>query len=106
MNAGKINIAQYFELTVWLSALIALALMDPASGGHYSLCVFKWLGFSFCPGCGLGHSISWLFHGNVYQSFQAHPLGIFAVAVLTHRIYSLIKNIFLTPYKINSYASR
>ncbi|MBC7936899.1 MAG: DUF2752 domain-containing protein [Rhizobacter sp.] len=66
--------------------------MNPAADNHYSLCFFKWMGFSFCPGCGLGHSISWLFHGNIGKSFSEHPLGIFAVGILIHRIYKIIKN--------------
>jgi hypothetical protein len=84
----------YFELSAWVAALTWLACIDPAAEAHFSLCVFKWAGFSFCPGCGLGHSVSWLFHGDVQRSFQAHPLGIFAVAVLLYRIYSLVKNHF------------
>jgi hypothetical protein len=68
--------------------------MNPAGDTHYSLCFFKWAGISFCPGCGLGHSISWLFRGEIMASFKAHPLGIFAIAVLLHRIYILIKNRF------------
>lgn len=80
---------QYFELTVWISSLVLLALMDPTTDVHYSFCIFKFLGIQFCPGCGLGHSISFLFHGDWQQSFSAHPLGIFAVAVILHRIYKL-----------------
>lgn len=85
----------YFELAAWAGGLIGLACANPATQGHLSLCIFKWLGFSFCPGCGLGHSITWLFHGNIQQSLQAHPLGIFAVAILLHRIFTIIKNNFI-----------
>jgi hypothetical protein len=83
---------------VWITALLLLALMDPAEDPHYSLCFFKWAGISFCPGCGLGHAISWLFRGELIASFKSHPLGIFALTVLLHRIYVLIKKryIFLT----------
>jgi hypothetical protein len=84
----------YFELCTWLTGLLFLALMNPAETTHFSICIFKWMGLSFCPGCGLGHSVSWLFHGNLTQSFQAHPLGIFALAVLLFRIFTLIKNNF------------
>jgi len=97
-QVAKKYFVQYFELSVWVAGLLALALMDPVAGGHYSLCVFRWLGFSFCPGCGLGHSISWLFHGDIVRSFNEHPLGIFAVVILLHRIYTLTKKrtVFLT----------
>lgn len=80
---------KYFEITAWVSALVMLALMDPATDTHYSFCVFKFIGIKFCPGCGLGHSISYLFHGNLKASFDAHPLGAFAVAVIIARIYKL-----------------
>jgi hypothetical protein len=86
----KINIGTYFELSVWVLGLVFLGLMNPSSEGHFSICLFKWLGFSFCPGCGLGHSISWLFRGEIRQSLHAHPLGVFALTVLMHRIYVLI----------------
>lgn len=98
MQRIKKYLSQYFEALVWITGLVLLALMDPAAEGHYSLCFFKWAGFSFCPGCGLGHSISWLFHGEFVQSFNEHPFGIFAVVILLHRIYTIIKNrsLFLT----------
>jgi len=80
---------KYFELTAWISALVLLALMDPATNSHYSFCIFKFIGIKYCPGCGLGHSISFLFHGDLRGSFSAHPLGIFALIVITFRIYKL-----------------
>jgi hypothetical protein len=90
----KKYMASFFELSVWVTGLIYLALINPAEQIHFSICIFKWMGFSFCPGCGLGHSVSWLFHGDFIQSFQAHPLGVFAVAILLFRIFTLTKNSF------------
>lgn len=90
MQKAKRYCIKNFELLVWSLALIMLACMNPAAEQHFSLCIFKWMGISFCPGCGLGHSISWLFRGEIIKSWQAHPLGIFAVVVLLHRIYMLI----------------
>ncbi|RYE22406.1 MAG: DUF2752 domain-containing protein [Sphingobacteriales bacterium] len=83
--------APYFEACFWVAALIGLACTNPGQESHFSLCFFKRMGWSLCPGCGLGHSIAWLFHGNMLQSFKAHPLGLFALAVILHRIYILIK---------------
>lgn len=80
---------QYLELAAWILALILLALMDPHTSTHYSFCIFKFLGIHFCPGCGIGDSISYLFHGDIRASFSAHPLGIFALAVILFRIYKL-----------------
>lgn len=80
-----------FELLVWTTGLLLLAFMNPGSSEHFSLCLFNRLGFTSCPGCGIGHAISWLFHGNLNESWRAHPLGIVAVPVLLHRIYFLAR---------------
>ncbi|ATL49730.1 hypothetical protein COR50_04470 [Chitinophaga caeni] len=70
------------------------------SGEHYSLCVAKWIGLPWCPGCGIGHAIHETFHGNWSQSFQYHPLGIPAVLILFYRITVLTR---LQIASINSY---
>lgn len=85
---------KYSELTVWITALISLAVMQP-SDDHFSFCIFHFFGIDFCPGCGLGHSISYLFHGDLSGSFSAHPLGIFAVIILLFRISRLIQLHFI-----------
>jgi len=77
----------YFELAFWMGALVSLAVANPTAQPHFALCPLKWMGFTWCPGCGLGHSISWLFHGNIKASIHAHWLGIPAVVVILHRIY-------------------
>lgn len=81
---------RYLELLIWLTALVLLAFA-PLEGDHYSLCVFNNLGIGFCPGCGLGHSITYLFHANFSASFDAHPLGIPAVLILLFRIFIIFK---------------
>jgi len=82
--------SKYFELLFWAAALILLAFSDPSEPGQYGLCPFKAIGFSWCPGCGLGHSISWLLQGNPINSWHAHWLGIPAFCVILYRIYSLL----------------
>ncbi len=94
---------KYFELTAWIAALTLLAFMDPQSGTHYSFCPFRFIGISFCPGCGIGHSISYLFHGNLGASFSAHPLGIFALAVILYRIFRLSQFHLSSHFQINHY---
>jgi hypothetical protein len=79
------------EATVWIAGLLALASADPTAPPLIDLCVFKALGAAFCPGCGLGHAIAWLARGEVVASFQAHPLGIPAVAVLLHHVVRLTR---------------
>ncbi|MBB3970099.1 DUF2752 domain-containing protein [Mucilaginibacter phyllosphaerae] len=70
-------------------ALACLAFTNPAGQSHFSLCPLKLLGFTWCPGCGLGHAISHLFRGDIKASFHAHWLGIPVLAVLLYRIYTL-----------------
>ena len=96
----------YFELIAWVGGLTMLVMMDPQTNIHYSFCLFKFIGINFCPGCGLGHSISYLFHGNLKESFHAHPLGIFAVAVILARIYKLSSLHILSPFKKYHYGQR
>jgi hypothetical protein len=83
----KINI----EAMMWITGLAILAIINPYSHPHFSICPFKNCGFKYCPGCGLGHSISYLFHGNIKASLQAHILGIPTVIILSARSISLIK---------------
>jgi hypothetical protein len=83
-------ITKNFELIFWLTAVTSLAFFDPAGQSHFTLCVFKLMGITWCPGCGIGHAISWLLHGNLQASWHAHWLGVPALAVIFHRIYCLI----------------
>jgi hypothetical protein len=84
------------EALAWSLALIALWWYTPGGEDHFTLCPLYHLGFDHCPGCGLGRSISFLFHGDLAQSFSTHPLGIFAVIVLSYRIFELTKKHFKT----------
>jgi hypothetical protein len=96
---------RYFELAFWILALILLAVMPPTADPHYSVCLFKMLGINFCPGCGLGHSISFLFHGNIQASLSSHPLGIFAVIIILSRIFKLLQ-LHVFSKNLNNYAKR
>lgn len=79
------------EAFIWLSALVSLATMDPNGESHFTLCIFKNLGFSFCPGCGLGHSIASTLKGSFIEGFQFHPLGLVAILMLLYRIFTIFK---------------
>lgn len=89
------------EAAIWLTALIALALYNPDTGSHFSLCPLSALGFDYCPGCGLGRSISHIFHGRVITGFQTHPLGLFAIIVLSYRVITLVQK-FIKKNKQNN----
>ena len=84
------------EALVWLTGLMLLAFMDTGAD-HISLCPIKNAGFDFCPGCGLGRSVSLFLKGEISGSLQAHPLGIFAVIILSFRIVNLTKQ-FIQNY--------
>ena len=81
-----------FEATVWIFGLLFLILIHSPGETHFIICPLANLGIEFCPGCGLGNSISYLFIGDFVTSFQSHPLGVFALIIITSRIISIIKN--------------
>ncbi len=93
----------HLEAFFWIASIIALALTSPAKEGHASLCLIKNTGLGFCPGCGLGHAISWLFRGEIVASFKSHPLGIPATFILLMRSIKLLKN-DITLSRINKKA--
>lgn len=82
------------EAVIWILGLIGLACLNPYADHAPSLCIFHALGLRFCPGCGLGHAISFLFHGDFKSSFAAHPLGIPALVILSSRTLHLLLNSF------------
>lgn len=92
LHTGLKFFRKNLEAFIWIGALISLAFLNPENEQHYSLCVFHNLGFKYCPGCGLGHSISYFFRGELQNSFYAHPLGIVAVFILVSRIIKVFRN--------------
>ncbi len=81
------------ELFFWITGLIILALSNPAHQ-HFTICPLANAGFTFCPGCGLGHSISWLFRLNFTESFHSHFFGLPALLIILFRIKQLLFNQF------------
>ncbi|MDL1893440.1 DUF2752 domain-containing protein [Sphingobacteriales bacterium CHB3] len=77
------------ELMFWVAALVYLAAINPDGNGLPTFCVLKALGITFCPGCGLGSSISHALHGEYIISLRHHPLGLFALIVIIHRVFTL-----------------
>jgi hypothetical protein len=78
------------EALIWIGALIFLAVSNPAVH-HYTLCPLDNLGFDYCPGCGLGRSISYFFHLDLKASFFTHPLGIPTTILLIYRSINILK---------------
>ena len=79
------------EALIWIAALLFLALIEPAESTHYTLCPFSAVGIDFCPGCGIGRSISMLYRGDIFGSLKMHPLGIFALTMIFYRIVTLFQ---------------
>lgn len=96
LNLGFSWFRQHFELLFWISALLLLGLFTNPyeSEGHFSLCLFKFMGFERCSGCGIGHSISFFLQGNPQASWQAHFMGIPAIAIIGYRIFVLLRMLF------------
>lgn len=89
----------YFEILAFTAGLLLLAFMNPHSNGP-TLCLFERMGFSFCPGAGLGHSIALLFRGEIHKSLETNFLGVFSIIILGVRIVQLlIKNHYYNQNK-------
>ena len=78
-----------FEAVIWAVGLTVVAIGDPESEGHFTLFWPQWVFGIQSPGFGLGHSIGYLFRGDLQSSWDTHWLGAPAVAVLLWRIITL-----------------
>ena len=92
------RLKKYFELIAWISALLLLARLDPNTGDDSSLCILHYIGLQYCPGCGLGRSIAYLFRGELKLSFDTHFMGVPAAGIMLHRIFTLIRKYMQPAY--------
>jgi len=86
-----------FELLFWIAALLLLATSSqPNVTEHqdFSFCPVANLGITWCPGCGIGRSLSHLLQGHLRESLQMHWFGIPALLILLSRIFILFKQLF------------
>jgi hypothetical protein len=90
-----------WEAVLWAIGLIYLLFVNPYQTHEFTFCPFHNLGITFCPGCGLGRSISFFYHGNFIQSFKAHPLGIAAFVLIFYRIVVLFNKMNKNFHKTN-----
>jgi hypothetical protein len=89
------------EAVCWITGVGLLALMEPAKEHLFSLCPFSLVLEGGCPGCGMGHSIAYLFRGEWVASWEAHPLGFPALLILAYRVYILVRHyLFLKNYQL------
>ena len=77
------------EALAWTVGLLAIAVSNPASDRHFTLFWPQWVFGIQSPGYGLGHSIGYLFRGDLASSLDSHWLGIPAVVALSYRIMNL-----------------
>ena len=77
------------EALIWTIGLTVVAIGNPESDTHLTLFWPQWIFDIPSPGHGLGHSIGYLFRGDLHSSLDSHWLGIPAVAILAHRIITL-----------------
>jgi len=92
------------ELLIWLTALVLLGFTDPEVKGdhhHFTLCPLANLGLSWCPGCGIGRSITQLMHGNFSGSFKQHWFGLPALLIINWRIVVLFRLNFFKDKVVN-----
>ncbi|MEX0883865.1 MAG: DUF2752 domain-containing protein, partial [Cyclobacteriaceae bacterium] len=52
------------ELYFWPVALLSLLAFNPVEDSHFSICPIDRMGFTWCPGCGLGRSLGLLMRGD------------------------------------------
>ncbi len=82
------------ELIFWVLGLALLAsaeLPEHVNEAHLTICPLGYSGLQWCPGCGLGRSITALFHAEFYLSFQLHWFGLPAFLILFYRISVLTR---------------
>lgn len=86
-------IHKHLEWVVFSMGLVLMGMMNPEVTGT-SLCLFDLLGFDFCPGDGLGHSIAYTFRGDLSSAINANIAGPAAVVILTFRVMYIWKNLY------------
>jgi hypothetical protein len=96
LNNLPLGILRYVRLIglegfIWTAALFYFTFFVNPLETHFTICPLSNVGFEYCPGCGLGNSISLFFNGYFIESFKTHILGIPALIIILHRIYSIIK---------------
>jgi hypothetical protein len=84
----KKNFFLHFEWLALGAFLIVPAFIDPEVH-TVSYCLFQNIGIEFCPGCGLGRSVAYIYRANLTASFQMHPAGLLMVMVLVSRIIQI-----------------
>ncbi len=90
------------ELIIWSGSLLMFAVSYPGPD-HFTLCPLENSGITWCPGCGLGRSISYLLHGDIALSLSQHWLGIPAFIILIRRVLQLLNKFLINLGILNQF---
>ena len=82
------------EAAIWVVGLLVVALGNPESDFHFTIFWPYYVWGIQSPGYGLGHSISYLFRGDVISAMETHILGLPAVAIIVWRVVTLEMRLF------------
>lgn len=82
------------EAAFWIAGLLAVGVSDPTAPSFVELCLFKAIGLSGCPGCGLGHAMGYLFRGEWALAVQSHWFSPVVLGILVSHIVSLLRQAF------------
>ena len=104
LQKAGIFLVHNLEALVWLAVIVIFALSPVHSGTHFTICPLSLAGFDHCPGCGLGRSLILLLHGRVVESFNMHPLAVFALGIFVIRIVIVFKNYFNYQKQITAHS--
>jgi hypothetical protein len=74
--------------------------MDPIKTEN-SFCIARLLGFNYCMGCGIGHSIHYTLHFDLANAWKEHFMGIPATLIIFWQIFKP----FLKNKTIHNYGS-
>lgn len=85
-------INRHSEWIVFVLGLVLLGTMNPYAVAS-SWCFIDLIGFTFCPGEGLGHSIAFIFRGEIIKSVEANLMGPFVVIGLSFRVIQIWTNL-------------
>lgn len=90
LNLKTFMASPRIEAGIWIAGLVAVCLADPTQKSLVDLCVFKLVGFSGCPGCGLGHALGFLARGEWILAIQSHWMSPAVAVILVSRICTLV----------------
>lgn len=81
----------WIEAVTLVTGLVAVGMADPTAQSWIDLCIYKAAGFSWCPGCGLGHAMGFLARGEWASAIESHVFSPVIAAFMIQRIGSSLR---------------